>query len=1026
MAQLKFGSAGVTAKEIDLTGPVESQPTGVPAGIIGTSVKGPAFVPLTYGTLKDFFAKFGDSDSKKFGPIAVSEWLSRAGSVTYLRVLGVGDGKQRTAAGSTAGEVTNAGFTVGEQQPGTDGTLTSNSYANFGGPLGRTYFLGCFMSESAGSTFFSDSGLQGLGRVNTATDISASVPVVRGVLMAASGVILRLSSAVGPVSAAPASGLVATDSSAAGTTVGSLTMASSKQEFVLLLNGHKGTDVSFPNVITASFDVNSANFITKVLNTDPYKVQQAGHYLTAHWDIHPSLAVVTGAGVVPLASGSTSPTTSLHKTGTERIVFLTTGSQSRDSGNTTTPNYESFRDRFSQAKSPWVISQRFGGKQVNLFRLHALDSGAGVSNKFKISISNITPSSAASYKYGSFNIAIRKLDDTDVEPKVLESFNGVNLDPSSDRYIAKVLGDVNAYYDFDRDDSSQKLVVEGSYRLRSRYVRVEVSNEVLDMSVDPTALPLGFRGIDHLVTSGSSPLPSLTAAGDLATGLLSATALKDTVEPPLPFRKTIADGDGSQAQENVKYHWGVKFEHTVDLTDQNSNITPDRSMESFTKYFPDFSTVNMNFVVGDNTGAADTTENGILDADRFCNNLFSLENVQIVTGSNGTVDQPDSWKHAVYVRKGSIQADDTAKTRGVTVDDFSYSMNRRFLKFSMIMQGGFDGVNIFDENEHTLSNAAVTADMNDTNRGREKGPNVSAYTKAIEVMKNTTNVDIQLLAIPGIRNPAVTDAALAATEERFDALYIMDMEQVDKNGNLIDVTGDVKPSVSETIAQHKARNLNTSFAATYFPDVLMKDPSRPSNSVVVPPSVVVMGALALNDSLGYPWFAPAGVTRGALPTTLETSIQLKDEDLDALYDEDINPLFAQFTNAQSGLNPKGGVVVWGQKTMLQAASALDRINVRRLLIDVRRQVRDIAQTIIFEPNREATLARFSAAVTPRLQRIQALAGLERFRVIIDSSTTTQADVENNTIRGKIFLQPTKTIEFVSLDFVVANNLQQVS
>jgi phage tail sheath protein FI len=341
------------------------------------------------------------------------------------------------------------------------------------------------------------------------------------------------------------------------------------------------------------------------------------------------------------------------------------------------------------------------------------------------------------------------------------------------------------------------------------------------------------------------------------------------------------------------------------------------------------------------------------------------------------------------------------------------------------MQGGFDGVNIFNQDENDINNAAVVADMNDANRGRSSGPNVSAYLKALEVMRNTTNVDIQLLAIPGIRSPIVTDEAIRATEERFDALYIMDIEQVDKNGDLIDIAKLIKPSVSETVTQHKARNLNTSFAAAYFPDVLMKDPSLPSNTVVVPPSVVVMGALALNDSLGYPWFAPAGLTRGDLPTTLETSIQLKDADLDSLYDEDINPIYAPSSTTKGGLGPKGGVVVWGQKTMLQTSSALDRINVRRLLIDIRRQVRDIAQTIIFEPNREATLARFTAAVTPRLQRIQALAGLERFRVIIDSSTTTQADVENNTVRGKIFLQPTKTIEFVSLDFVVANNLQQV-
>jgi phage tail sheath protein FI len=117
-------------------------------------------------------------------------------------------------------------------------------------------------------------------------------------------------------------------------------------------------------------------------------------------------------------------------------------------------------------------------------------------------------------------------------------------------------------------------------------------------------------------------------------------------------------------------------------------------------------------------------------------------------------------------------------------------------------------------------------------------------------------------------------------------------------------------------------------------------------------------------------------------------------------------------------------VIWGQKTLQIAASALDRVNVRRLLIEIRRQVREIANSVIFEQNREATLAAFSAAVTPRLQRIQALAGLERFRVIIDSSTTTQTDIENNTVRGKIFVQPTKSIEFVSLDFVVANNVNQ--
>ena len=113
-------------------------------------------------------------------------------------------------------------------------------------------------------------------------------------------------------------------------------------------------------------------------------------------------------------------------------------------------------------------------------------------------------------------------------------------------------------------------------------------------------------------------------------------------------------------------------------------------------------------------------------------------------------------------------------------------------------------------------------------------------------------------------------------------------------------------------------------------------------------------------------------------------------------------------------------MVFGQKTLLAAQSALDRVNVRRLLIDVRRKVKKVANTLLFEPNREATLSRFSAAVTPILTQIQQQQGLDRFKVLIDTTTTTQADVENNTIRGKVFLQPTRAVEFISLDFVVTN------
>lgn len=1024
MTKLKFGSAGVTAREIDLSGPTTTEPSGIPAGIIGTSLNGPAFVPVTVGNLSDWSAKFGNTDGKKFGPLAVREWLRNAQAVTYLRVLGVGDGKKRT----DSGDVTSAGFTVGEKQPDPD-SISANSYANSGGPNGRTYFLGCFMSESAGSLVFSEAGIQSSAK---------AIPIIRGVLMAPSGVIVRMSSSMpgsGLSSAAPASSLVSTEDNAKGTHLGHVTLTengASKEEFVLILNGHKGISLDHPNVLTASFDVTSNNYFSDVLNTDPYKLQLKGHYLYANWDVHPSLAVITGSGVINVASGS-SP-----QGGYEPSAFLISSSLASNVGNSNVPNFENFRDRFSHATSPWVISQKLGGKAVNLFKLHALDDGAGISTQFKISIENINKSNDPLNKYGTFDVLLREYFDRDLDRQILpnERFAGVTLDPASDRYIAKVIGDIKAYYDFDRELSSQKLVIEGNYPNRSNYVRVEVYPDIENGFVDPAALPMGFRGIDHLVTSGSNPLAVLgtSVVANILSQITntSASFIKNAVTPPLPFTTKITSGNEWSVKEQVEkgFYWGIKFEHPEVLIKKNGSVIQNNSLKSFSKYFPKFVIGEANFITGSNEGQAATAELGVLDSDLFCNNAFTLENIQVVTGSSGNAD-PDKWLKAVYVRNGApaaggylssvIGATDSAKTRPFKIDDLID--NKRFAKFSMIMQGGFDGINIFDENESEITNLAVVADMTSGyGRGLNEGPSVTSYLKAIEIMKNTVNVDIQLLAIPGIREPLVVNTAINATEERFDALFIADIEQQNESGDNIRTDADL-PSVTNTINTFKDRSLDSSFAAAYFPDVLYRDPI--GINLQVPPSVVVLGALSLNDSLGHPWFAPAGFTRGALPQdALEARVKLNQIELDNLYDNSINPIIAFPGAPRSGTNPGSGLVVFGQKTLQLAASALDRVNVRRLLIEIRRQVRDIANTIIFEPNREATLARFSAAVTPRLQRIQSLSGLERFKVVIDSSTTTQDDVLNNTLRGKIFVQPTKSIEFVSLDFLVTNNIKE--
>lgn len=1002
MTQFNQGSAGVSATEIDISGPAARRPSGTPAAVIGTASKGPAFVPLTLGTLSDFSAKFGMSDGEKFGPLAAKHWLRNANALTYLRVLGAGDCQKRDADGN----VNSAGFIVGDQLPTPSGDYGDNPYANEEGENGRVYFLGAFMSESLGSAVFSSAGLQGPDGITPGND--TAVPVIRGVLMTASGVIASLSSSFGGGNNnAPDSTFVANSATAPGGPVGSVRLEGGRQEFVLFLSGHKGENPKYPNVIASSFDMTSNGYFGNVLNRDPSKLQEAGHCLYSHWDLHPSVAVVTGSGLVGPDFGAEA-TLNVDAAGFEPSAFLTMSDLARNVGSSTVPNYENWEDRFSSAVSPWVISQKFGGSHQNLFRLHALDAGSSVSTNYKISIENIVPSKVGDF--GAFDLVLRDWNDRDTLVKPVEQWRALSLDPSSDRYIAKVIGDATAFFDFDRPEKSQKLVIEGNYSLRSNYVRVEVNPALEDGFIEPTALPFGFRGITHLVTSGSAPLYS----NDHGTTLADADILKRALTPPLPMRRDIAVKTGDQRRVDPNLYWGVKFEHDLTVADPNASIDKNDSIKSFAKFFPGHATTNANFAIGDNTGAPDTPELGIIDADRFCRNLFTLENIKVVTGSSGLADD-SVWSQAEYVRAGSIPVDDANKTRGLITDDLTLQRNRRHCKFSFFLQGGFDGTNVFNNDMSNLTNRSVIDDMDYQSRGRENGSTVRAYAKAVEIMRNVVNTDIQLLAIPGIRHPYITDMASDAVRDRFDAMYVMDVEQIDGNKEDIEKSGG-PISVSMTSQHFSERQIDNSFAAAYFPDVVINDPDT-GYSVVSPPSVAVLGALALNDAIGNPWNAPAGLLRGSLPSVRAANVLLHKENMDALYDVNINPIVA--------LTPDSGVVVWGQKTLQASPSALDRINVRRLLIMIRREVRDIAQRIIFEQNREATLLAFSSAVSPRLKRIQALAGLEQFKVVIDSTTTTAQDVENGVIRGKIFVRPTKSIEYVSLDFVVGNNVQDL-
>jgi len=248
------------------------------------------------------------------------------------------------------------------------------------------------------------------------------------------------------------------------------------------------------------------------------------------------------------------------------------------------------------------------------------------------------------------------------------------------------------------------------------------------------------------------------------------------------------------------------------------------------------------------------------------------------------------------------------------------------------------------------------------------------------------------------------------------SLYLMDIPSYDKDRNRLYDDSSVRPEVQATVAKFEARGVDNSSAASYFPDVSITD--NTNNKIVdVPSSVAAIGALAVTDKTRYPWFAPAGFDRGSLSSVQAVKAKLNAADKDSLYDARINPI-ATFPRIGPGGTP--GYVIFGQKTLQQARSALDRVNVRRMLLEVKRQVVAVANNFVFEQNTPALRKKFVAQVTPLLATVQAQSGIEKFKVIMDNTNNSQADIESNRLNGRIVLVPTRAIEFVSLDFIITN------
>jgi len=274
------------------------------------------------------------------------------------------------------------------------------------------------------------------------------------------------------------------------------------------------------------------------------------------------------------------------------------------------------------------------------------------------------------------------------------------------------------------------------------------------------------------------------------------------------------------------------------------------------------------------------------------------------------------------------------------------------------------------------------------------GPN--DYTQSFAILANKDDYKYNIITAPGLMRAEAGHASVITTlinntQDRGDAIAVIDLVKYGQN-------------LTNVIAQAAA--LNTSYAAAYWPWVQIVDPDT-QNLVWVPASTIIPGVYAYNDQVAAPWFAPAGINRGGLSQVVLAERRLSSANRDTLYSAKINPI-ATF--------PATGVVVFGQKTLQNKASALDRVNVRRLLITLKNTISNISNTLVFEQNTLATRNTFLAQVNPYLESVQQRQGLYAYKVIMDESNNTPDVVDRNQLRGAIYLQPTKTAEFIILDF----------
>ena len=634
--------------------------------------------------------------------------------------------------------------------------------------------------------------------------------------------------------------------------------------------------------------------------------------------------------------------------------------EARDKASTTSIAW--FLDQYQTPKTPFFVSELRGNKVYNLFRFMTISDGNSANTDVKISIANI------SFNNGTFDVLVRNFFDTDANPVVYEKYTNCTMDPSQNSFIGKQIGSA-----------------DGEYPLNSAYIMVEMSDEY---PVD--ALPCGFYGLEERIyetATNPSPFPIIKTKYFFPG---------ETIYDP-PFGTTAGGANIVTSSGDIvrRTYLGIssQFGIDTDLLQYKGKKNPVTGWDLATTSEPwNYQTKGFHM----DSGAT----------------LVTIANSQVTSGTPAF--------------DCGVASFDSEPTSQESPYYFIYSR-----KFTCVFQGGFDGWDIYREfrtNQDRFALGATgylqgstptqrypTASGDGTFKRIVIGDNTQdfantdyyAYLLGQLTFNNPESTNINVFATPGIdyvNNSNLCELAIGMVEnERADAVYIVTTP--DYNMYTPDGTSQYEIIYPQAAVDNLDQTgIDSSYTATYYPWILERDTVN-NTQIYIPATGQVCRNLALTDNISFPWFASAGYTRG-LVNSVKARLKLTQEDRDTLYQGRINPI-ATFSDV--------GTVIWGNKTLQVRDTALNRLNVRRLLLQARKLISAVAVRLLFEQNDEIVRQQFLDSVNPILDSIRRDRGLYDFRVTVSS---TPEDLDRNTLTGKIYLKPTKALEFIDIEFLI--------